>query len=412
MRVAIIGGGAAGMMCAATINEQNPNTDVILIEKNDSLGRKVLISGGGRCNVTTGIQDIKLLLKKYPRGGKFLTSAMYRFPPADVFAWFEEHGVPLKREDDLRVFPKSDRGSDVVATFEKIFAKHKTKILFNRAVTAIKRGRDGFEIQFKDGALVTADKIVLASGGQAYRQTGSSGDGYTLAESFGHHITPLAPSLHSFVIKERWPQELAGLSFKNATITVEQKKTISETGSFIFTHRGISGPVVFAISSLIAFEKLSRDQPLGIHIDLFPELASAELEVEIKKILKNNPKKAIKNALNYFIPSNFVEVICKELKIDLTKKCAEVSRREIATLLGGLKHLPLSIVGRGASDEFVTAGGVDLKEANPKTMESKLCSGLYFAGELLDIDGFTGGFNLQAAWATGFAAGESIANSR
>ena len=270
MLVGIIGGGAAGMMCAVTINELNPNVEVVLIEKNDTLGKKVIISGGGRCNVTTGIHDSKILLKKYPRGEKFLISIMNRFSPHDTYEWFENHGVPLKCENNWRVFTKSDKGSDIIAAFNKIFERHNTKVLFNQAVTSVNRKENGFEIQFKDMPSEIVDRVVLAAGGQAFRKTGSTGDGYAIAESLGHNITRLAPSLHSFITNEKWAKKMSGLSFENAVITVKAKKTYSEAGSFIFTHWGISGPAVFAISSLIAFEEFSANKPLNIYIDLFP----------------------------------------------------------------------------------------------------------------------------------------------
>lgn len=412
MRIAIIGAGAAGMMAAATINEESPETEVFLIEKNDGLGKKVIISGGGRCNVTTGITDLKVVTKKYPRGEKFLISSMHKFSPEDVRNWFENHGVPLKCEEDLRVFPVSNDGRDVVRAFETIFADNNTQILKKSAVQSIERNTANhkFVIHIKDQPDVEADYVVLSLGGQAYRHTGSTGDGYTLAESLGHHITPLAASLNSFITTEAWPASLSGVSFERATITADRGKKFSFTGPFLFTHRGISGPAVFAVSSLIAFEDYSPKNPCRIFIDLLPDIKSENLLNEIKEILKENPKKSFKTVLHAYIPRSVVEVLEKEFQLPLEKKSAEVSNKEIQLVIEKLKQLPVHAVGRGAGDEFVTAGGVKLEEVNPSTLESLICPNLYFAGEILSIDGFTGGFNLQAAWATGRAVGQSIVN--
>lgn len=411
MKIAIIGGGAAGMMCAVTINELNPNGQVFLIEKNESLGKKVIISGGGRCNVTTGFDDLKTVLGKYPRGEKFLISAMNRFSPTSVYQWFENHGVPLKNEDDMRVFPQSDNGEDVVRAFEKVFSASRTKVLLKHTVKHLEKKDGGFIITFRDGATLVADRIVLALGGQAYRQTGSTGDGYTLAEQLGHHITPLAPSLHSFITKEKWPKLVSGLSFAEATITVEGQKKHSFTGPFLFTHSGISGPAVFALSSLSAFEVWGSASPLPISINLLPSLTPEELLKKLKQNTTANPKKIFKNSLFGIVPQSIAELVCQENTIAPEKKNAELSTAELTKVARWLQHIPLNAVGRGSGDEFVTAGGVDTSEVDPKTMESKICPGLYFGGEILNIDGFTGGFNLQASWATGHAAGESIAQS-
>lgn len=412
MRVAIIGGGAAGMMAAATINEQSPETEVFLIEKNDGLGKKVIISGGGRCNVTTGITDLKIVTKKYPRGEKFLISSMHGFSPEDVRAWFEAHGVSLKCEDDLRVFPVSNDGRDVVRAFEEIFSATNTKILKKYSAQGIEQNtaHNGFIIHFKDQPSLQADCVVLSLGGQAYRHTGSTGDGYNLAESLGHHITPLAPSLNSFITAESWPKIISGVSFEQATIIAKREKKFSFTGPFLFTHRGISGPAVFALSSMIAFEDYSPKNPFPIFIDLLPDTNADNLLAEIKENIQKNPKKNFKTILHTYIPRSLVEIIEKEFILPLDKKSAEISNKEIQLVVEKLKGLPVHAVGRGAGDEFVTAGGVKLEQVNPRTLESLICPNLYFAGEILAIDGFTGGFNLQAAWATGHAAGESIVN--
>jgi len=408
MRVGIIGGGAAGMMCAATIVEEHPDMEVFLIEKNSSLGKKVIISGGGRCNVTTGIEDLKLVLTKYPRGSKFLQSAMHRFSPAQVRDWFENHGVDLKCEEDLRVFPVSNDGHDIVGVFENIFKNSKIDLLFKHNMKNIVKKKNKFVISFAEGENLEVDKVVMALGGQAYRQTGSTGDGYDILEKLGHKITDLSPSLNSFLTQEKWPKELSGLSFEKATIKVKGMKKYQFTGPFLFTHTGVSGPAVFALSSLIAFEKYDRQNPLEILIDVFPDLSLDNLFEQLQKLREENLKKTFKNTLHNFLVKSLSEKVCENLAIDFEKKNVEMSKKDLRKVAEYVKALPLKIIGRGAGDEFVTAGGVELSEVDPKTMESKVCPGLYFAGEILDIDGFTGGFNLQASWATGRAGGLAI----
>jgi hypothetical protein len=405
MRIAIIGGGAAGMMSAATINEQNQAVEVFLIEKNNSLGKKVIISGGGRCNVTTGIQEVGIVLEKYPRGSKFLNSAMYGFPPQAVWQWFENHEINLKCESDQRVFPISNKGQDIVGVFEKLFANSNTKILFNHNVQEIDKEDNNFIIHFKDQPDLIVDKVIMTLGGQAYRQTGSTGDGYSIAESLGHSITELAPSLSSLTSQETWPTKVAGISFPKAICAAKGEKNYEFTGPFVFTHWGISGPAVFALSSLIAFEKFSPHQPLKISLDVVPDLPTDKIVFKFKSFMEANPKKIFKNTLHKVIPLSLASVVVEQVGINLEKKNIEISKKELSKAVEWLKHLPLTIIGRRAGDEFVTAGGVDLSEVNPSTMESKICPGLYFAGEVLNIDGYTGGFNLQASWATGRLAG-------
>jgi len=407
MRISIIGAGAAGMMAAATINETSPKTKVFLIEKNDSPGKKVIISGGGRCNVTTGFEDPKIVLANYPRGNKFLISAMHRFPPMSVRNWFEAHGVPLKCEKDMRVFPVSNDGHDIVNAFTKIFEKSNTELLYKHAVNKIEKNEKGFLISFTDQPAIQADKVILALGGQAYRQTGSNGDGYTLAESPGHTVSQLVPSLHSFVTAEKWPCTLAGMSFSKATISADCAKPNTRTGPFLFTHSGISGPAVFALSALVAFNAVGTKRPLKIFIDFLPDITVDEITKTLQDVAKENPKKIFKNTLHHFLPLALCEALCEYSKVFSHKKNAEVSKSEFLFAASLLKKVPLVAIGRGSGDEFVTAGGVELSEIDPKTMESKVCPGLYFAGEIMNIDGFTGGFNLQASWATGRAAGES-----
>ncbi|MDD5438314.1 MAG: NAD(P)/FAD-dependent oxidoreductase [Patescibacteria group bacterium] len=405
MKIAIVGGGAAGLMAAAAIIETNPEAEIFLIDKNEGLGKKVIISGGGRCNVTTGIQDVKTVLTKYPRGGKFLNSAMHKFPPKEAYEWFESHGVPLKIEKDLRVFPISNDGHDIVRIFEELFRRSRVVLLMRTQVVGLEKHGDGFKLKLKGSDDLAIDKVILTTGGQAYRQTGSTGDGYALAASLGHTITELAPSLSALLTQETWTAEISGLSFPNVKTSAGQ---FQASGPMLFTHKGVSGPAVFAFSSLVAFEKFDNQNPLEITIDLFPDKTAAELTRFIESFKRSNPKKSWLNILSQVVPKSLAEIVCRHLGLS-AKNAGDVNKQDLAASVDWFKKMTIHVVSRSAGDEFVTAGGVNLKEVDPSTMQSKICSGLYFAGEILDIDGFTGGFNLQASWAAGRLAGASAA---
>lgn len=410
MRTAIIGGGAAGLMATAELHAANPHAEVFLMDGNDGLGKKVIISGGGRCNVTTGIPDLRTVLTKYPRGAAFLSTAMHAFPPKAVIAWFESHGVPLKTEPDLRVFPQSDDGKDVVRVFERLFVHPNIHVLLKTRVVGIERdGVHGFLVRTKNAAEpLRVDTVILSTGGQAYRQTGSTGDGYAFAMALGHTLTPLAPGLNAFFTRETWPAEISGVSFERATITAHRAQEYAFTGPFLFTHKGVSGPAVFALSSLVAFEPYDAAHPLDITIDLFPEVPADALYATIRAHITANPAKTLTNVLAMVAPKSLATICTREATLPATRHVSEISKKDLQRAVAWLKAIPLHVVQRGAGDEFVTAGGIPLTEVDPATMESRICPGLYFAGEILDIDGFTGGFNLQASWATGHLAGTSV----
>ncbi len=408
MRIAVIGAGAAGLMATASILATSPEAEVVLLERNDGLGKKVIISGGGRCNVTTGVTDVRQLLTKYPRGGKFLTQAMYHFPPKAVYEWFESNGVPLKMQEDLRAFPQSDNGHDIVHVFEQLFrGEQRVTVRLKAHVVRVEKHPSGFNVYVRgDEDPMLVDRLILTTGGQAYRATGSTGDGYAFAQSLGHAITPLSPSLNAFFTRETWPKEISGLSFEQATVRCDRSKRFAFTGPFLFTHKGVSGPAVFALSSLVAFEKYDATTPLAITIDLFPNRSAENLVETIVVDAQSN--KAFVNTLTALIPRSLSEIACRELGFPVERKTKEIAKRDLLRSAHWLKAIPLHVIARGAGDEFVTAGGVDLREVNPSTMESKISPGLFLAGEILDVDGFTGGFNLQASWAAGRLAGESI----
>ena len=276
-KIVIIGGGAAGMMAAATIVEEKPDNEVVLIERNDCLGMKVMISGGGRCNVTTGFSDVKDVLKCYPRGAKFLKTAMYEFKPGDVYEWIEARGVKLKVENDMRVFPASDNGRDVMELYEKVLKQGGARVLFETVVTNVEKEDDGFKISLRDKDAIYADKVILTTGGQAYRRTGSKGDGYDFAENLGHSITKLAPSLSSYMVEEDWVKDLSGVSFTSVRLKLNKDSKHEFSGPIILTHRGVSGPAIFALNSLAAYETISKDDKAKLNIDFCTEYTHEDL---------------------------------------------------------------------------------------------------------------------------------------
>lgn len=402
MRIAIIGGGAAGMMVAATLAERGNDCEIFLLEKNKELGKKVKISGGGRCNVTTGVADLNDVLKAYPRGGKFFRKALYDFPPAAVQEWFEEHGVAMKVEKDLRVFPVSNDGDDVVRAFEDIFERNGVKVWFEAGVADVRHDGKEFLIELEGGQRLNADKVVLTTGGQAYRHTGSQGDGYRLAENLGHSVTSLGPSLNSFMLAEQWAKNLSGVSFQDVRMKMAGEEF---RGAMLFTHKGISGPATFALSSLCAFETISRDHPLTLHLDFVADRDYDSLKAEIKKAVASQN---LAKMVSKYVTKSFVREYCTARGLDFEKSGAEVGEKALNKAVEMLKNTEVTVTGRLPGDEFVTAGGIDLKEIDSKTLQSKICPGLYFGGEIVNIDGFTGGYNLQVAWATGRAVGMNL----
>ena len=312
-------------------------------------------------------------------------------------------------EDDLRVFPQSNNGKDIVEVFNKIFRTSNVQVLLSHSVETITKVGDVFQVNFKAGKTLEVDVVVLTTGGQAYRQTGSMGDGYAFASSLGHTITALAPSLNAFFTRELWTADISGLSFAKAEIrAVRGEKRFAFTGPFLFTHKGVSGPAVFALSSQVAFENYDAKTPSNIEIDLFPDQSQDEVAQKIEKTISTVGKKSFLNVLATVVPKSLAEIVVYELGINGSVHSAEIGKKDVLRCVDWLKGIPLQVIARGSGDEFVTAGGVELSEVDPATMESKICPGLYFGGEILDIDGYTGGFNLQASWATGRLAGESI----
>lgn len=393
-------------MSAAIIAEYGSH-EIHLFEKNSRLWAKVLISGWWRCNVTTGYIKKQELQKKYIRGRDFLQHSIWQFWPRKMRQWVEAHGVPLKCEDDMRVFPQSDNGGDVVGIFEKIFREKKVRIHFKEWVNSLEKKENMFIVTTKEW-VYTFDKVVVTTGWNAYAHTWSTGDGYELVKPLGHTTTPLWPSLNSFLVQEERIKTLSWISFSNAQISYPKAKVV---GPVLLTHFWTSGPAVFAFSAHSSFEQIEKIHPL--HVLLVPQ---AERNTEwrtrrLNEFSQNSPKKQINTILSFEFPDRFAEALLQAIHIPLEKKIADLSREEkllISKTLG--EGIPLSLIARRPGDEFVTAWWINTDEVNSKTMESLICPWLYFAGEVLNVDGVTWWYNLQASWSTGYAAGVAITN--
>lgn len=407
-KVLIVGGGAAGMM--AGIAAADNGNEVHLFEKNEKLGKKLFITGKGRCNITNA-SDTEELMKQVVSNPRFLYSAFQTFDNRAVMDFFEESGLPLKTERGQRVFPQSDHSSDVIRTLQKELEKRNVAIHLNTEVKELVI-QDGYfqGIRLQNG-IVRGDACIVATGGLSYQSTGSTGDGYRFGAAAGHTVTKLSPSLVAVVTKEEFAAKLMGLTLKNVTLKLIQGKKViySELGEMLFTHFGISGPLVLSASSYIAEAILKEKELPVIQIDLKPGLSEEMLDARILKDFETVKNKSFKNALDHLLPQRLIEVIVRLSGIDPEKKVNSVSREERRKLVQLLKGLPLHVAGlRDYKEAVITKGGISVKEIVPSTMESKLVSGLHFAGEVLDVDAMTGGYNLQIAWSTGYAAGHAI----
>ena len=411
----IVGGGAAGMMAA--IQAAALGKKVLLLERNSRLGRKLLITGKGRCNVTNNC-NLDTLMANIPRNPRFLYSAFHSFGPADTMEFFESRGLPLKTERGNRVFPVSDRAADVAAVLEKGLRDPNIAVKTGRAVELLLEDGRVLGVRCEDGTEYRAGAVLLATGGKSYPLTGSTGDGYALAEQAGHRIVPLAPSLIPVVTAEKDPREMQGLSLKNVTLTVTRngKPVFSELGELLFTHFGVSGPLVLSASAHMAGEapeaqtegayaSMLRGKDYRMAIDWKPGLTPEQLDKRLLRDFGKCRNKDIINSLGELLPRKSIPVMLRRAGIPFETKVNAMTREQRRSLLEALKGFELTPVGfRPIEEAIVTSGGVDVREVNPKTMESKKVSGLYFAGEVLDVDGYTGGFNLQIAFSTGYLA--------
>ena len=405
--VIVIGGGAAGMMAAYAAAERGHR--VVLLEKNEKLGKKLFITGKGRCNVTNACETDKLF-ENIVSNPKFLYSAFYDFDNRQMMDLIEKAGCPLKVERGERVFPVSDHSSDVIAAMERILRQKGVKVHLHAAVREVLT-EDGkiMGVLLANGRKMAADAVILATGGLSYPTTGATGDGHRMAGQLGHTQKECTPALVPMEIKEPWCSQLQGLSLKNVTLTMEcgNKKVWQGFGEMLFTHFGISGPLVLSASSY--YNKCKDKDAVTVTIDLKPALTAEQLDKRILREFEQNPNKQLKNVIGSLYPSKLTPVMIDLSGIGGEKKIHEITRQERDRLTAVTKGLRLHVSGlRDYTEAIITQGGIKVKEVNPSTMESKLVKGLYIAGELLDLDAVTGGFNLQIAWSTGHLAGSSI----
>ena len=407
-KVAIIGGGAAGLL--AGIAAAQNGAQVTIFEKMRLPGKKIMITGKGRCNITNAC-EIPEFIKNIPGNGRFLNSALHRFTNDDIVLLLESHGLQTKVERGGRIFPVSDKAKDVVDTLVRIFTEAGGKLQLDTKVIEI-LAKDGQVTGVKTiSTFYPADAVILAAGGASYPGTGSDGSGAKLAAKLGHKIVPLRPSLVPLESDYPYVDDLQGLSLRNVqgTLTADGEKIGSEFGEMLFTHFGVSGPIILSLSNLAA-KALDEGKEVELHIDLKPALSEEKLDARIQRDFTQYSKKQLANGMKDLLPQRLIPVVCDMAYLDEEKFINQISREERHRLLAALKNFCVPITStRPLAEAIVTAGGVSVKEINPKTMESKLIRGLHFAGEVMDVDGYTGGYNLQAAFSSGHAAGMAAA---
>ncbi len=396
----------------AAVRAARNGQEVTLLEQNEKLGKKLYITGKGRCNITNDCET-EDLLNNVVRNSKFLYSAFYAFDSRKVMEFFREEGLAIKTERGGRVFPQSDHSSDVIRTLQKVLQQERVKVQLHAKVTDIlvvgSERRSVSGVQLFDGTELKADNVIIATGGSSYVSTGSAGDGYRFAESLGHTVSELRPALVPFETAEKWVKDLQGLSLKNVTVSIRKGKKLlfEELGEMLFTHFGVSGPLLISASSIV--NDYMEDMPLTMEIDLKPALTEEQLDKRVLRDFEENQNRQFKNALSKLFPAKLIPVIISLSEIAAEEKVNTISREKRMGFVRLMKHFPLTLQKfRGFNEAIITRGGVSIREVNPSTMESKLISGLYFAGEVLDLDALTGGFNLQIAWSTGYLAGDSI----
>lgn len=410
-QVLIIGGGAAGLMAAVSAAQHGAS--VTILEKMKDIGRKLLITGKGRCNITNSC-DLPELVKNMTGNGLFLYSAFNAFNNQDLIDFFELAGLPTKVERGGRVFPVSDQAKDVIKTFARELSKLNVDIKTGQTVKnlIIENGRAAGAATA--GAEYRSNTVIIATGGASYPGTGSSGDGYRLAQAAGHTIVPIKPSLVPLEVEEEWITELQGLSLKNVTATVfcNGKKAAEEFGEMLFTHYGLSGPIILSLSKKVSELFLTNPgQEISIEINLKPALSVETLDKRLQRDFTKFARKQLKNSLNELLPTKLIPVVIDLAFIDPDKFVHQITKEERIRLLEILQHLTFTITRtRPVAEAIVTAGGVSTKEIHSRSMESKIVTGLFFAGEVIDIDGYTGGFNLQAAFSSGYVAGKYAAS--
>jgi predicted Rossmann fold flavoprotein len=402
-RLVIIGGGPAGMMAGGTAGSRG--LEVLLIEKNRTLGRKLLLTGKGRCNFTNDT-DLQGLIDNIPVNGRFLYSAFSKFSNRDLIRFFNDLGVRTKVERGGRVFPESDRAEDILKALERYIRDNNVRVIHGEVKRVLKEDNRVLGVILSDGRFIASDSVIVATGGLSYPQTGSTGDGYRFARELGHSIVPLKPSLVPLEIEEPWVSDLQGLTLKNVSIKVFDqfgKEVYTDLGEMLFTHFGISGPIVLSASSHMRDIDKNRYR---IVIDLKPGLTEEALDRRVQRDFEKYSRRYFINSLGELLPRSLIPVVVELSGIPRDKYVNQISREERRILVKLLKGLNLTVSRfRPIEEAIVTSGGVNVSEINPSTMESKLVKGLFFAGEVIDVDGYTGGFNLQIAFSTGYVAG-------
>ena len=414
MKVVVIGGGPAGML--ASISAAKSGNSVTLLEKNNILGKKILITGKGRCNITSSL-DISDFINNIPGNGRFLYSAFENFTNEDIIDLLKSEGVKVKEERGNRIFPVSDKAEDVRAALERVVKKSGVQVKLNSKVDKIEVEENKVKRVVCDNEKYDADKVILATGGRSYPLTGSNGEGYKIAEKVGHTIKPVRGSLVPLLADKEVCSRMQGLSLRNVGITMfdleKDKKIYSDFGEMLFTHFGVSGPTILSGSAhLLRYKDVDKkiaDKKVVLKIDLKPALSMEQLDARILRDFTEVKNKQFKNSLDKLLPKKMIDVVIDKSKINPDKHVNEITREERLNLVKLLKNFEVRIDGfRPVDEAIVTAGGINVKEINPKTMESKIISGLYFAGEIIDVDAYTGGFNLQIAYSTGFTAGQNL----
>ena len=410
-RIVVVGAGPAGMMAAAAAAEHGGS--VLLLEKMPRAGRKMMITGKGRCNVTSG-DDPADIIKNIPGSGRFLNSALRAFDNAAVMAFFENVGVPLKTERGNRVFPQSDRAVDVVDAMMRRLHDLHVEIRTNTPVRALVVTDGAIRgVRLESGDMVAADAVVLAVGGASYPLTGSTGDGYAMARDAGHHIVPIFPALVPLCTAEGWVRDVQGLSLRNvrAALYSAGKKQAEEFGEMMFTHFGVTGPIILRLSRRAAELMNGGADTLTLNLNLKPALSYEVLHARIERDFSKYERKQVRNGMIDLLPKRLIDIVLGAAQISPERTTGQVSTKERNRLAQTLQALLLTITGtRPLAEAIVTAGGVETREIDPRTMASKIVRGLYFAGEVVDVDGFTGGYNLQAAFSMGYAAGKYSAD--
>lgn len=403
-KIIVIGGGPAGMLAA--VSASGDDTKVILLEKNDKLGKKLFITGKGRCNITNSA-DTSVIMKNIMTNPKFMYSALESYDNSDIIRDIENFGCKVKEERGGRMFPVSDHSSDVIKALSNMLDNAGVEVRLRSEVKKIDKTEQRFDVFFSNGKKENADAVIVATGGISYAATGSTGDGFEFAKAFGHTVTDLKPSLVPLVTSDGWCKDLQGLSLKNTGLKMYSagKLIYEDFGEMMFTHFGITGPMILSASSY--YYKRKSDECV-IHLDLKPALSEDVLDERILREISGNHEKHFINMLPSLLPAKMVPVIARMTGIEEHKKCGDIKKEERKKIVHILKDLEIHVTGtRGFEEAIITKGGISVKEVSPKTMMSKLCDGLFFAGEALDLDALTGGFNLQIAWSTGFLAGRS-----